>query len=503
MTLEEILAIEDTDKKIYLLKQYRRTKRPDVASLKRDWNPKLHAVMDEKLRPKRRVLVKDEYVDDDGVTHKAEYKDEDVNRIAVPIEQDIVNIHTAFTVGKDPNLDCTPNNDAEKNLFSVVQSVNSENKIRYHNKRIVRSWFSETEMAEYWYTVDAGNFWNRVKAKFRQIFTGKVSPAKKLKCNIWSPFRGDSLYPFFDDSGDFKAMSREYTMKEYQLSDLAVKDVRYFQTVTDTDVFVWKYDNGSWQLVPEKSFLHGFTKIPCIYGYRPESLCEKIRPLRERYEKTLSNYADCIDYHFFPYLILEGDLAGENGLAGQDERRRVIKIENEGKAYYLTWDQTPEAIRLELDNLTDKIYAFTHTFQMSSKNIMEAASKAVSGRALTFTFIGSHMEVENHAEVLGEFLQRRYNFLVSAIGSICPSLKNAADTIDIEVKIVPFTIDDISERLDIAGKAKSSGFMSTRSGIMFVGLTDQVDEELKQIEKERTESTPDSQSANRKPQGES
>ena len=37
-----------------------------------------------------------------------------------------------------------------------------------------------------------------------------------------------------------------------------------------------------------------------LAGHRPEAYCEKIKTLRIRLEKLLSNYADCIDYHFFP-----------------------------------------------------------------------------------------------------------------------------------------------------------------------------------------------------------
>lgn len=478
MTLDEILQIEDIGAKIALLKEKRSTPQPKVKDLRDDWDSSRHAVMNEALRPKRRVCVKEVSVDDDGKTHPAEYKWEDVNRIALPIEQDIVNIHTAFTVGTEPTLSCNPTNDKEKKLYQIVQAVNKENKIRYHNKRAARSWFSETEIAEYWYEYESKGFWSKAAARLRQLFAGKERPMNKLKCVIWSPFKGDVLYPVFDDSGDYVAQSREYRIKESRS-----KTVTYFQTVTATDVFVWKRDNGQWVEVPEKTFAHNFPKMPCIYAHRDEPLCAGIKTLRERLEKVRSNYADCIDYHFFPYLILEGDLAGENGLGNQDERRRMIKIMNAGKAYYLTWDQTPEAIKLEMDGLMENIYALTNTPRISFEN-MKSMGQVASGVAFRYTFMGAHMAVENHAEVLGEFLQRRYNFLVSAIGSLCPSLSSAAETIDIDVEIVPYMIDNIADKLDIAQKAMDAGLFGKRSAMVFVGLTDRIDEELTQVEKE-------------------
>ena len=44
---------------------------------------------------------------------------ESVNRISIQLEQDIVNIQTAFTVGTEPSMDCTPTDDDEKKLLRL------------------------------------------------------------------------------------------------------------------------------------------------------------------------------------------------------------------------------------------------------------------------------------------------------------------------------------------------------------------------------------------------
>ena len=38
-------------------------------------------------------------------------------------EQDIVNIQTAFTVGTEPSMECTPTDDDEKKLLDAVKAV--------------------------------------------------------------------------------------------------------------------------------------------------------------------------------------------------------------------------------------------------------------------------------------------------------------------------------------------------------------------------------------------
>ena len=99
--------------------------------------------------------------------------------------------------------------------------------------------------------------------------------------------------------------------------------------------------------------------------------------------------------------------------------------------------------------------------------------------------MGAHMAVENHAEVVGEYLQRRYNLLVTAIGSTDASYLKASQTLDIDVEIVPYMINDLKEKIDMALAATGQKAIASRKeGIILAGITDQVDEELKAIEDE-------------------
>jgi len=142
LTLEEILALPDIGQKISYLKKGRKTELPDRCKLWDDWNPERHEIMvDKEKYPDRKVLEKEaEKVFDEksGKTYEieAQYKTEPVNRISIPLEQDIVNIQTAFTVGTEPAIDCTPTDDDEKKLLDAVKAVFKSNKIKYQNKKI-------------------------------------------------------------------------------------------------------------------------------------------------------------------------------------------------------------------------------------------------------------------------------------------------------------------------------------------------------------------------------
>lgn len=439
-------------------------------------------MVDKEKYPDRKVLEKEaekHFDEKTGKTYEveAQYKTEPVNRIAIPLEQDIVNIQTAFTVGTEPSMDCTPSDDEEQKLLDAVRAVFRSNKIKYQNKKIVRSWLSEQEVAEYWYAVDDNAFWTKFWNRIKSTFGGNTKPTKRLKSVLWSPFRGDNLYPFFNDEGDMIAFSREYKKKLIDGSEITS-----FMTITEKMVYQWDLANGYEE---KPSFAHGFGKLPVIYAYRPEPYCSKIKTFRVRLEKLLSNYADCIDYHFFPLLKLIGDVEGFMGKV----KDRMVKLTGEGAdAQYLTWNQVPDTVKFEAETLTNMAYDMSNTPRITFETLKGVGK--TSGTAFRFMFMGAHMAVENHAEVIGEFMQRRVNFLVSALSSINPTeFDKVSGTIDIDTSLTPYMIDDLDDKVNTAVSAVKGGIWSTREGIMFAGNSDRVESELKEIEEERKQIT--------------
>ena len=82
-------------------------------------------------------------------------------------------------------------------------------------------------------------------------------------------------------------------------------------------------------------------------------------------------------------------------------------------------------------------------------------------------------------------MQRRVNFLVSALGSINTNFEKASETIDVDVDIIPYMIDNVSDKVSTAVSAVNGGIWSRREGIIFAGNMDRIDEELKEIEEEQ------------------
>lgn len=482
-TLEDILALEDINQKIAYLKKGRRTTIPDTCKNLADWDMAKHDIMNPELYKKIKVLVKmaeDKFDPESGKTIHipAQYEMKEPNRIAIPIEQDIVNIHTAFCVGTEPTLDCNPEDDGEKNVFETIKQVFKKNKLKFQNRKLVRSWLSEQEVAEYWYVVKDDGFWAQLKRRIASLFGNKV-PEYQLRSQIWSPFRGDTLYPFYDDNGKMIAFSREYKKK-----DLDGNEHTVFMTITTDKVYQWELDK-TWSENVERTFAHQLQKLPVMYAFRPEPLCAKVKQLRVRLEKCLSGYADCIDNHFFPLLMLFGELQPD--ILSGDTRKRMMQLTGDGaNAKYLTWNQSSDPIKVEIETYFNQIYGMTNTPRISFDQL-KGTGNALSGTAFRYVFMAAHMAVQNHAEELGEFFQRRVNFLTSAIGTLNTSLEAASKTVSIETEIVPFMIDSERDKVETAAAAVSGGVWSTEHGVSFCSNYGELHDELEQIKEEQKE----------------
>ena len=476
--IDEIFELETWEERINLIKRSRRTELPNIKELKDSWYPERHRVNDKKFRKNMKTLVKDGYIDDKGKEFPPEFEEEEVARISLPIEQDITNIHVAFTVGNEPELKSESDKKDELDVLRILKRICKNNKLRYVNKREVRAWLSQQEVCEYWYRVEDNGFWRRIWGKITSLTGIKVMARYKLRMQVWTPFNGDTLYPIFSENGeDYLGIGREYEVRQ---KDGAMK--KYFMLVTDEQVYQVEVGNeADWTYSEGYPFKHGFSKNPTIYRYRPESLCKNIAGARESLETLTSDYSDAIKMNFFPKLILEGDLA--NGGAENIGKSHLLKITSGGKAYYLDWHQTSDMVKTQMDNLLLRCYSLTNT-PLISFDQLKGSGTFPSGTSFEYMFMATLFAVDRHWEDMGEFFQRRVNFLVAAIGDLIPSAKPASETLEVEVIQKPYRIEDLSKRITDASAGVNGGVMSRKEGVMLVGVADEFTDELEEIEKD-------------------
>jgi SPP1 family phage portal protein len=444
--IEQILSKDSPLEKIEDLKKGRIHDLPDVEEYKKDWDPKCHKVFDRVYLPNKKKKT------EDGSTVEV-----DVNRIAIPFQKKIVNTSVSFAFGNPVVLHANfEKGSNEEKIFNAISKMDYSCKLRSFNRRIYRDLLRATEIAEYWYLIDSENSELGFDSQY------KVRVAK------FSPWEGSTLYPYFDHSGDMIAFSREYI--------LAREKIKVFETYTDKDIITWYVKDGN---IREEIKTHNFGKIPIVYARQECAEWMDVQNNIERLEYLLSKFAETNDYHASPTVFVTGDIIS---MPGKGESGKVIQGKQGAEAKYLSWNNAPEAIKLEIETLLRFIFSFTQTVDVSFDSVKGLQS--ISGIALEMLFMDAKLKIEEKKEILDDYLQRRVN-IQKRIAGILLGLKKEAESLHIEPEIVPFFVNDedgmINRLLNATG---NKPILSRKTAIGMSGLVDDAGKELELIQEE-------------------
>ena len=247
MDIKEFLKQEtDKGKLITELMNGRNTGAPAVDTYQAQLDPEKHDVMDETKRPDKWVKVDEEdkadysandlkVVTDTSDPNKTQVRKrrEAVARIAVALQKLIVKRAVSFCFGNAITLNADiEDGSREADVLKAVRKVLTDAKGRTINRAVARAIFSCTEGAELWYPVEKPT----KKYGFNSTF--------KLRCKVLSPLKGDVLYPYFDDTGDLTAFSRQFAKEDNN----HIKHT-YFETYTDEEHYIWENKQSGWELL--------------------------------------------------------------------------------------------------------------------------------------------------------------------------------------------------------------------------------------------------------------
>ena len=442
MTKEELLAlfaIGDYDTLIGELKKGRLSTPPDAenyATYKKQLNPALHDVSDPSVR-------KDKMVKTDDGSGNLRTEIVKVERIALALQKLIVKRAVAFLFGNEPTLTA----DLQNDVLDTVNAVFRDVKINTINRKAARYMMSNREVAEYWYTTADDEESNRY---------GFPSPIL-IKCAIFAPEKGDTLYPYFDENGDLIAFSREYSITRNN------KPQAYFETYTATATYKWTVGDKEMPLVDGYPKPNPIGKIPIVYGEQEKVEWADVQTLIDRLEVLLSNFADTNDYHASPKILVTGQILS---WAKKGESGAVIEMADGGSAQYLSWSQAPEAVKLEIDTLLRMIYTISQTPDISFENVKSLGG--VSGVALELLFMDSHLKVQEKREIFDEYLQRRINIVKAYLGTMngtnAQFVADCKNTI-ITAEIKPLTLTDKNTALSQIATAHNNDLISPHTAV--------------------------------------
>lgn len=434
MTIEEIFKKATANDVISELKSSRFIPQPDVEEAKKTLNPKLHDVNDPILRPDKRVKVDADNDADSAqkvITTDGEavnFRTEKVARVAIALQKLIIKRAVSFCFGNPPKYNATPQNDNEQAVLYALNRILVDVKSKSMNRKIARAIFGFKECAEYWYTVPV----NKPHSKYG-------FPAQhKLRCALFSPEYGDTLYPYFDETGDMVAFSRAFSRK-----DDNGNAVDYFETFTDKEHWLWMNGTNGYEAAPGYPKPIAIGKIPVVYGHQPYFETEDVDKLIDRLEHLLSNFADTNDYHASPKIFTTGQI---NGWSKKGESGAVIEGEEGATMQYVSWQNAPESVKLEIETLLKLIYTISQTPDISFDAVKGLG--AISGVALKLLFMDAHLKVQDKAEIFDDYLQRRVNIILAYIGQINTTLETDCENIIVEPELVPYMLIDELEELN-------------------------------------------------------
>lgn len=476
MDIKELLQAENVDnsKVIAELKSKRYIEDPDSETFKKNLNPLNHDVYDRIKRPDKKVKIdpddpdyqnnEDNVINVTGGTTPTGYRYEPVARVALAIQKLIVKRAVSFIFGNPVTLDSEAETENQKAVLKALKRVMYDIKEKSFNRKIARNLFSCTEVAEYWYPVESDNSTYGFQSKF------------KLRSAIFSPLLGDTLYPYFDETGNMVAFSREFAVTN---SNRVTKS--YFETYTDQAHYMWENSSEGYVLAENYPKEITIGKIPVIFGNQSQVEWADVQNLIDRLEKLLSNFADTNDYHASPKIFIKGKLLG---FAKKGESGAILQGDENSSAEYLSWANAPEAVKLEINTLLEMIYTITQTPDISFDSLKGIG--AISGIALKLLFMDAHLKVADHQEVFDEYLQRRINIVKAFIGKFNTKLATDADNLMVEPIITPYMIVDEAAEIKIWTDANGGNpIMSQKASFEKAGLTNDADADFKQYNEEQ------------------
>jgi SPP1 family phage portal protein len=447
--LQSLLGtFEDLQKKVIAAKP-QGTKFEEI---QKEYNPNEHGVADKTLRPDK--------ISTNGETTTVI----PVARLPIPLQKRIVSRAAQFLCGNPIELSANPADQLQKDLLSLIIKTWDDNKLDFESKKLAKIMMSETEVAELWYTEDADEtFWANTPNAGRGKF--------KLRMKVLANSLGDSLYPVYNNAGDMIAFGRGYSLL------VEGKNEEHFDLYTADQLVLGTKSQAGWTTESIKNITR---KIPVIYYKQDAPEWSDVQALIDRLERTISNHADTNDYFGSPMVVTKGKILG---FAKKGESGKVLELEgSESSAEYLTWDQSPESVKLEMTNLRSLIYDMTDTPDFSFDQLKGMGT--FSGIALKMLFLGAHMKAADKEETFGKAIQRRINYIKAALAVINAKMEPAT-ALTVKPKFEYFLPKNDLERIEMLSTATGAKpILSRETAVGLNPFVTDVEAEIKRLDEE-------------------
>lgn len=121
-------------------------------------------------------------------------------------------------------------------------------------------------------------------------------------------------------------------------------------------------------------------------------------------------------------------------------------MENGGDVSYVSWNQSVDALKYNVDMLVRLIFMQSQMPDISFENMKDLGSIGYEARQTLFT--DAHLRIGEEAGIWEEFLERECNVIKAFLGQMNVKWKDELDSINVEHIITPYVQSDEKQEIE-------------------------------------------------------
>jgi len=392
-------------------------------------------------------------------------------RIPINFAKKIVQTSVAFEFGEPVTM--IPS--SKKTITELISKLWRVNRLddKVLKVKVLRKSQTQSALQFYIKDLEPGSFMQRVLAFFKMD-----AQKKEIKVNVLDNKNG-TMAPYFNEYGDMQAFLWSFANKNAEGKD--VKNSWVYD-----EKFVHKCSDATGIFKLDESVPHGFSKIPIVYDSQEQAEWYDVRDAIDRYEVAISKLGASNDYSGHPMLIIEGEVTNA---PDKDEDGKAwivpITIDDEGKVVkgdvrFLTNDNAPESIELELDKLEDLISWISSTPNLSLNNMKDIGSD--SSLAIKLMFLDAIIKAKMNEGENRTLIERILNVFISGITTTTNiKLSKEAEDLFYDVQFNSLLPDDIKTKMEMLSSGVTAKIISKKAATRILDMTDDSEAETAQI----------------------
>ena len=337
------------------------------------------------------------------------------------------------------------------NDFTAIQEVLNYNDVRNEDSEYLRNALIFGRAFEINYIDEEG------KQRFKVLDSRNCIPVYDTTLN------NDLLYVI----RFYKEDNVDDTEDKYLIEVYSNATIRYYSSTAQF---------SSFSLLEERE--HHFNQVPITVfslNREEESIFDKIITLQDAYNKLLSSEVDDFEAFCDAYLVLKGCIAEEEDVKTM-KQNRVLVLESDASAEYLTKSVSDTQIENMLKNINDTIHKIANSPDFNDEKLL-----AQSGIAMRYKLVGFENVASSIVANMTKALQRRIELICYIIhltgGEEIWRDVNISFTRNLPVNVV--------EAVQVVNQLR--GVVSDETLITLLPFIDDAEEEIEKIKAQKEE----------------